>query len=397
MRKEIEKYELIEQYLNNLLSANERSEIDARIKSDPGFAHEVEQQRKVQNLITEKSFLAIREELGKIHSNYQGTKTSFKGKGRGWQWGLSGITIAIIISLVFFINKSYDIKENPNEIIPTIADSDKDSTIQSKKQIEKNIHTQVQNTKIDITTHPQIQNQSNKNLETFEIDTVKQQANSKVEPVVSNNKENLTENNPLIPNKESDIENTIIPEEVDNNKNEQTSELNKKDCDDVVITSDIDIEKSCSDKPTGKIKIKSETIKGGNAPYLVSINNSEYYTQFIFEKLRMGNYIISIKDNDDCRSLLGNYFIESIDCSYEFAFAPDKGELWKIPVQTSPAEIKILNKNGQLVFAQLLEPDVEYEWNGRTQNGDELPMGAYIFFIETGNNEPFHGTVTIIR
>lgn len=393
MRSDINKYELIEQYLNNLLSANERSEIDARINSDPGFAFEVEQQRKIQNIITEKSFLDIREELGKIHHNHI-QKTRFSRKV--WRWGLSGIIIPVVFIPVILINKSQDSKEKPNEIYH-LNSAGIDSVSYDEQPEEKTIRINLKDTLHKNTTPPQIQNQSDKTLETGWIDTAKQQANTTVVPVVSKNKDELLKNNPVSENTEIKPDNQEMPVIKEYPQVKENIKTTEKDCDNVAITSDIDLEKSCSDRPTGKIIIKSESIEGGEPPYTVSINKSDFYSQFIFETLKMGNYTITIRDKNDCKSTQGSFFIESFDCTYEYAFAPDKGEIWEIPVQEKSGVLKIFTKSGQLIYNRDIEPDLKYEWTGRTNNGEELPMGAYIFIIEFRNQRSFNGIVTIIR
>jgi gliding motility-associated-like protein len=106
---------------------------------------------------------------------------------------------------------------------------------------------------------------------------------------------------------------------------------------------------------------------------------------------------VFIKDANNCFSKLGDILIKAIDCSYEYVFSPDKGEVWKIPTKESAGEIKIFNKQGKLVYSAEFDMPGDYEWDGRTNSGGELPMGAYLFVLKLRDNETLKGNVTIVR
>jgi hypothetical protein len=387
MRREIEIYELIERYLNNQLSADELSDIKARIVSDPGFAYEVEKQRNIHNLIHDSSLIQISDELKKIHKRH----TSPKRFLRNWRWSFVFAPIVLLISSWLIIQK----KQQTKNINPEI--------ITGTEEIHENFSqdTIISREKILNTTHPQRQVQQSNIKTKQKIEPAEQQENITFPAAYTNHgdsSEKVTVANTIevIQPKIEQFEKTQIYKTKDNSKSTET--LNTQPCDQVNITADLEIKESCIEKPTGRIFIDKGSIRGGSPPYEVSINNAgSFVNQMTFTSLIPGNYKVYIRDKNNCVQLLGNYNIESKFCSYEFVFAPDKGEVWSIPEYEVPFTLKIFSKKGICIFTERIDYSGGYEWNGRTDNGDELPMGAYMFVLESANKEPFYGTITLVR
>lgn len=389
MRKEIEIYELIERYLNNQLSAEELSDIEARIKSYPGFASEVEKQRNIHSFIQDSSLINIGVELEKIHNKFNGSNLFL----RGWRWSIIIIPVILLLSTVVFIQRNQfnhtDIEslERKTQSLDISKENHKDTVVATK-----NIHH---------TTHPQTKVQQTKALVTPTVEPEKQQEN-KTLPA-----DFYFDSNEVKTKIDTQTIEIVLPEKNQSGKTEikltpNSSEVSETIYDDpckqVEIFAEIKIDKSCIEKSTGKISIDKESIRGGASPYEVSISNKEnFVNQLTFTRLFPGNYSVYIRDKNHCISSLGNVNIESKTCTYEYIFAPDKGEIWEVPDYQVPFTLKIYSKNGHIVFTQKIDYEGSYEWNGRTTSDDELPMGAYMFVLESDNKEPFYGTITLVR
>lgn len=386
MRKEIEIYEFIERYLNNQLSADELSDIQARIGSDPGFALELEKQRNIHNFINESSLIQISNELEKIHKKHSGSSKFLKG----WRWLFIIAPVILLIGLFFIVqNKQFDKNENLDVIIQ--PDEVTHNYSPDTNNSEKNTND---------TTHPRSQVQQTHIMIIPEVEPEKQQENETFPAALNDQKDSIGERAvntiEVIQPKVKKPELNPINKTIDST--EITETLATEPCDNIKINAESRVEKSCSEKSTGKIIIDKESINGGLPPYEVSINNKgEFTNQMTFTGLFPGNYQIFIRDNNNCIQLLGNFNVESKTCSYEFVFAPDKGEVWVVPEYEVPFTLKIYSKKGINIFTKKIDYEGGLEWNGRTNNGDELPMGAYMFVLESVNKKPIYGTITLIR
>jgi len=153
---------------------------------------------------------------------------------------------------------------------------------------------------------------------------------------------------------------------------------------------------SCKNGATGSLKISD--FKNGNSPYLVSVNNSTTFENAtFFQDLTAGNYKIQIQDNNGCLSEVYSHEIPVIDCNTvknEFAFNPSLNETFKFPIESGDeGNIKILTRNGQLVFSANF-PDVQ-EWHGDSNTGFGIEAGVYVYVIEHKNGKLQKGFVTL--
>ena len=388
MRQEIDKYELIEKYLNGQLSSDEVLAFEKQMSEDNSLSDETARQQELKSFIDDASMLSLKENLQKIHQKHNTKPNPLNGKK--WLWG---IPIIIILGTAILLLKpeqnnakseqdNNNKKENPNnehieegQVKISIANHSIEKEIIQPKE-ERSIHPQMQNQPIP--------------LETMGSDSAQQQEDEIKLPaaLLASDIESIEP--------EDKMDNTVLEELVKPNPDHIKPE--PFDCNNIIIEASVKTEKSCEDKPTGKLFIVPNSIEGGSPPYSVSIKDkAEYNKQLSFNNLYANYYSVYIKDKNNCISHLGNYYIEEVNCNYEAVFAPEKGEIWEIPEQEFPAQLKIFSKTGQIVYMASLEPGIKHEWSGRTKDGSELPMGAYPFIIEPENQKPFWGTITLIR
>jgi len=154
--------------------------------------------------------------------------------------------------------------------------------------------------------------------------------------------------------------------------------------------------------------IQLDTITGGNPPYTLFINGGGLsWTQnhTSIDSIPAGEYRITVYDANDCPqnsdAIIINLAESDEDCiKVPAAFSPNgdgHNDTWQIDHLElyRSVLIQVYNRWGQLLYEAGWNDDF---WDG-TYNGRPVPTGAYIYFIDLGNNKtkPRTGTVTVIR
>ena len=376
MKEEVNKYELFELFLKGEINSRELTDFKSRLDSDPDFAAEFQKYQELHNLIIDKGLIDIKENINKIHNNKIRTRKIIRNFTAGF-----GI---VIITTLLFLNNKNEINKAENKNIgkhdtTIVHDSVKVPTdFEKKEQITKtetiNKHNQKINTteKKDTSLHTMLPDTTNKTIDT-------------IAPEIETEAQNITE----ITDSLQDIKPIQI----------QIDTSDKIDCSKTEIYAKIETKESCDDKASGEILFISSMISGGEPPYKFSIDNGiNFYNQIAFKNLKGGLYHLSIKDKYNCIQKLGAYRIEIQKCSYEYAFAPDKGETWQVPNKNKDCILFIFSKEGRIVLKKQISAFECFIWDGKSENGTDLQMGIYRFILKyTEMNEELNGYVTIIK
>lgn len=389
MTKDIDKYELIERYLTGQLSDEELTDLERRIERDPDFARELDRHRAISSIIRDGVLLEIREKVKTIHKN----KTSYTRLRNSTNRiiALSVAGVLIFLSIIFIRN----IRKDRNDRLPGAQVIPVSDTSVSQNQKTDTVHNgafQINKKKAEpivdenVYTKPSIHG-IDKISDKHETDTAREDQTINIIPV---KKMQITYDS-------TDITPGLM-QVADDNESDTGHGTDSVDCNQVVISARVETEESCEQRPTGSILIVKTSIQGGTPPYSVSIDNGKnFYSSFVFEKLYPGNYMLWLKDKYNCMTKTGNYRISSIDCDYDYIFAPDEGELWKAPSYGDAGLLKIYTKQGNLVFTNRIGYGETYLWNGMSLTDNPLPMGVYRFILELDNHDPIVGNVTIVR
>jgi len=113
-----------------------------------------------------------------------------------------------------------------------------------------------------------------------------------------------------------------------------------------------------------------------------------------------GNYSITVTDTNGC-FVDTNFQIATItsDCVPN-VFSPNGDGIndnWSLEdtFLYAESEVRIYGRFGKLIFQSV---GYHTAWDGKNENGKDLPDGVYFYHLEIGNGfEPIQGTVTIIR
>src|SRR4051812_47520013 len=102
MRKELELMEIIEKYIQGQLTEADRIAFESKMNADPALKKEVELQQELMKGI---------ERAGLKQSAKQSLK-KYKFNKNLRNWGLTGLTIAIVAASTFFIYTAVSKKQN---------------------------------------------------------------------------------------------------------------------------------------------------------------------------------------------------------------------------------------------------------------------------------------------
>lgn len=391
MKKDIELYELIENYLNDNLTAEERSAFETRISNDLDLASTVENHRQLSALIEEGTLLEIRDTIQKIHNENPGGGSS----------GITGKRIVLYSAIAFITILTSLILIQTNNRKPKSSSPLKTQIVSDSIEISDNsglADQQVTSAIESIINKEQIEEQKENKIP---IESIERSPNEKILYETEEEKATVSE---------AETDKTAIPQEQNAPATEVSQQISKADkpaashlmdsvnCDTVVISAEVLTEESCEERATGKLLVIIESNKGATPPYYVSIDNGRNFQQNSqIVDLYPGNYSVWLKDKNNCLSKIGNFLVGSIVCDYEYIFAPDKGERWKVPTGDESGVLRIYTKQGGLIYTQNFEIGQELLWDGSSLNGNPQPMGVYRFIIEFNTGEPVIGNVTIVR
>jgi gliding motility-associated-like protein len=389
MKSEVEKYEKIEQFLAGALSREEHRIIEELINADPNFAKEVEQHQAIINFIFDSSFAEVKEQIRTIHEDKIHSKNIRK---RRLKLGLNiiiGLTlIGVLLYLILADKKEKDLISPPIRLSESIV----------VPGYKPNDHTDIKEEHID-SRSPESSNQSQTipTINSFpEIAAEINQDNSLTEFQVNQLQVEDKKSNPAFTVSVTDS--VLLGRKLSQRDEDDAPIPESYDCSQVNLFADIRTEKSCDNEPTGVLAIDDSSVIGGAAPYEFSIDDrASYQSESYFGNLSANQYKVWMRDKNECISFLGTFLIESIICSYNDIFAPEKGEKWEMPNREQPCRIQIYNQNGARVFEGSYDFPGRHTWDGNSINGKPLPMGTYTFLINFQDQRTFKGNVTIVR
>jgi gliding motility-associated-like protein len=155
---------------------------------------------------------------------------------------------------------------------------------------------------------------------------------------------------------------------------------------------------SCMGNDDGSIIV---TPFGGTSPYRYTYDNFDLDTNIIVNA-KEGRYSIEVEDANSCKLILSDIYVGDglLPClKIPNAFTPNGdgiNETWIIEnIDLYPdAQIFVYTRWGEQIYYGTPKSD---PWNG-TYNGKKMPTGAYLYIVETRNNDAgvYKGTVTIV-
>jgi hypothetical protein len=378
--RRIETYELIERYLLGRSKPGEEAEIEARIKSDPSFAGEVEQHRNMQQVIHDHSVLDVKEILTRIRNQKQ---ISIRRRNKFYRSMLIVGSCAIIVSLslLYLFNNNDGAVRRASEA-PEAPEASEAFTDTLAPATETGVTAAE-------TEAPEESIQKNNEVQTPGTISSPDLPHNAVPDLPHNAVPDLPHN--AVP----DLPQNAVPDLQSGTDSLASSDLQSEASFPCAIKASYITYPSCNNKATGVIRIIESSIITGTPPYQ-AILNGEYGDSLVFRRLKPGFYRLEIKDASGCLADLGTIIVDTKECRYQENFYAPL-ELWEIPLDLQPGTIEIYNKNGMIVYRLRFDGTGPEYWNGNDLNNEALPLGLYLFTIRYDSGEIFHGSVTINR
>jgi hypothetical protein len=370
--EELERYRLIEEYLDGSISDSDRISFEKELQNNPDFQQEVDLVKISNDVVFENRLFEIK---NKINADFKNGNT----ESRSWNKYVFGF---IAISAIAISSYYYSTQSNPK------------TNIKESKSTEK----VVQHLTSPTVEQPTI--------------TTPSSTKEKAQSITNTNADNSgkIDNNTLPKN--NVLENPIYKTDTIIKPGVQKTSLIKKDtirtittpiidlCNNTKITAQFTTATSCKGSSTGVIQILLSTIKGGKKPYSYSINGSAYAMENRFNELSTGIYTIKIKDQNNCTQTFQET-IKEVTCIVpldDYSFNPDRGQTWVYNNNTSlSATIQIIEKTGVVVKTFTVQPNQKIEWNGLSNYGERLEMGGYVCMITFENGTIEKGMILIYQ
>lgn len=381
MNSSPEQYQWIEQYLKGELSGSEKSAFEKRMEDDPSFSEEVEMQKMLNDLIFEKGLADIRKKVGEDMPPPGSTinKTLL--------YSLIGILLAGGSISFYWIYR----KEQQVVLL-------KDTQVKEKVVVSEDKPSV-------LTPEPSAASKEDKK----EIPSV-----ADYDEKVTEKKDNLVSDSAtkIFNNTEKVDENTPTIEEVSVLRNDTTRSIEKavdqlpqiveqKETKDIPcpgIKFEFRTDMSCKNQSTGSIEILQAGIKGGKAPYLYAINGHDFSSQRIFTELPAGSHKVILKDDNECVSEKEIQISEKACVEFkDYSFNPAT-ERWNFPLMDNESgTITITTNFGKPVYKTEIINGIPETWDGRSESGEALETGTYIYIAQTREGEIRQGYIIILH
>ncbi|GAL85346.1 hypothetical protein MYP_2575 [Sporocytophaga myxococcoides] len=367
-------FEKIDEYLNGELSRQELSEFKVMMEKHESLAEEVQLQQLANEAIVELNLTGLRKDLKRI-SLKQRTASRYKLYG-------GTATAIILISVIAYFTISPKANELKAEYTDHTKPVSEESPISLNAKVPESIAATPQPLISEITTQkpPYIESQIPLPA-TSELQSI----SDSIMPLP----ETITQLNSI---------NLAIEQMTEHVQEKYTIQSSPVPCKADAIDAFIHIEPVCKDqKGSGKITIDLASVKGGKPGYQFSLNGGANYQEFpVFEDLGFGPAQLLIKDSQGCISRK-QLIIPEKNCFKEIILYPLRDETWTAPVISKENKIIIADIQGHILFENHYSDTDNFTWNGKTTDGQDLPVGQYYYTIKGSIGNVIHGYISILR
>ncbi|MBX9853467.1 MAG: hypothetical protein K2X86_17115 [Cytophagaceae bacterium] len=359
MNDKREIFDLIESYHQGLLSEEEKSMVEAKMKTDASFAEEVRISGLVNELVHAAGIDQLRQKMTQDLALMKVKRQTRIKRGVAAVIGL--LLLSAMVYLIFNssrknissseVQKKYNISE-PSETkkdIPAISPEKNKSTGKFPLQEKVAMDTLVQEDHILISVPEQ---------DHTVLKVTKDEENKMPDP--DNTKDNII-----------------------------------KDCN---LSFDVIIHATCKGEEKGIIYVDEKSILGGTRPYIFRASKDES-TSGVFSDLKEGTYIVTMYDSKGC-SYSKEIIVPGKNCTVKksYSFSPDNGETWKIPfAEGESGSFSIYNRAGISIFKGAFGGNIVAEWNGTDMQGANADAALYICILEYANGKSEKIEISVIR
>ena len=341
-------YQLIEDYINNVLSPADCSAFEVRLTLDSALKEQYDLHLLANDLVLEKRLSHLNTLVDTEKSTQQ--KNNILKKGL-----LGGLVLSTILAIVYFSPKE--------ETTIVLAPTEKMVFPIIEPTIQENIKL-VPDT---ISKKETLTNIPSKEIEKTHLSS----EDSNVQ---------LVENNSVAQNLIQPIKKSTQPVAITN------------PCDTVSIHFKASTNTICEGLQNGTIT--SSNITGGTPP-LTPIILNEYQEEVVNHSLKAGIYHIQLRDKNDCKSAQQQVEIVSKRCLEDYSISKAFGTSVKIPAFDEAITFTVLNQNNTVYFETEFNAFEDIEWKGEN-NQTQIVEGYYLLLITTEKGQELTGSITIL-
>lgn len=139
--------------------------------------------------------------------------------------------------------------------------------------------------------------------------------------------------------------------------------------------------------------VASMTVTGGSAPYSYTWSSGSNDTLATNNNLAPGTYTVTVTDAGNLTQTQTFTIVDGTEiCGLHVysGFTPNgdgQNDLWIVDYIElhQPNEVEIYNRWGKMVWHGVNYDNVNVVWNGRMQDGSELPDATYYWIIKVGS------------
>jgi hypothetical protein len=342
-KSEIEKQELIDRYLENNLKGAALSEFEAKLLTDADFATEVAIQKIANEVVVAAGFAQIKNNIAQANAQYQQRQNSQSF----WKWASFSAILLVggLGGLYIFLQTPEKLTNTTNTINTTDSTQVQAIKNETVKITEKTIITEKNTTPKQTTTQvPEKINVAEKNTQPTSS------LNSQQQPII------------------------VSP-----------------------ITESPEIEPVVSKVPAPSITIPSlathelEKIALRKTPIPIQEDKKD---RLIEENKKNTAQENTAQENTAQKDTETALFVPTQE---NFVIQPRLNIFLELPIQSlAEGQLTIYDKNGIIIYQQSLRQGASFTWDGRKQNGEDLPLGVYSYKIEYTNSVKI-GTITILQ
>lgn len=349
MRPELELYEQIDRYLNNMLSAEEKSAFELRMSQDAELQEAVQMADITRELIVESALQKEKIFLKQLESEYHNSSTNWKI--------ISGVVLGVVLTAAAFIfwPESSEVKEQAirNEAIVPVENN-------TESLVEKENFSVIKEKSTDRKQIP------------LSAETVTDQ---KIEEEIST-KENSDQRTELLPEK-------ILPKEEVKEKAE-VKETAKVSCADQLKGVSFATTPSCKKEPTGTIEVKG-VVKG------ISLFLDEESISSREGGLNSGKHILVVK-NSEC-IVSHTITIGSVSCisNKTLSWSLSDQDHWTIELAQEDGKLILMDRSGRILKEEMVSGNL-YSVSSETISS----IGVYQFRIIYPDGEAEQGYIQIV-
>jgi len=366
---------IIDAYLDNGMSEEERFAFEEKIAQDETLAAKVTEVRLTNEAIYYGSLAELKNTIGKDIKNIK-YKETFNWKKASYI-SIASLVLLSGVTTYLFTTDNKDESEKSNTTKPIeenqhSSKQDNSSVTEENTDNKKKVHQEysletegkTNATKTDITSAPESITPTEYSLKSVE----------ETKPADSGNK-TQTHN--------SDVTDKTIP----------TPEVAPKiNCD---KSFKINTEASCKQKETGSIIITSD----GAYSYTYHLDiRSTSGSKGTFTNIPAGSYEILVTYGKECTYKKQVSIAEKWCAMNEsYSFNPDYNEKWIFNYETGASgTFTIFDKSGKDIYGNTFGTGNE-EWNGNDRQGIPVPVGIYFAIINYSDGRKEKVELTIVR